>query len=478
VVFDLGKPDQQEPGGRLWAVEALGPNEALIRLDVDFDSSNIPNGCRVWKTDDPVVKKELEQSYQNDPIYHRVPVHVKAVGNVGGALTIFLSDDTGLRVEVSWLGPLEVPRKHPFNGELLREQFDRLGDTPFQLGRAEIDCPQPVLVPKSILNDLRRQAVQKLCELRIAREAKAIAEPEALKTLRSEIPKAKPSTRPPSITVLVRNLDQLAAVLEDAESVSMVYCDFEDLRKYKEAVPLARAREIPIGLAPLRIQKPGEEGFLSPILHAQPDAVLIRNLAALLYFQEKLPSARLIGDFSLNVANELTAAFFVKSGLERLIPSFDLNWEQFQALMRRVPVEWFEPVIHQHMPMFHMEHCVFAAFLSNGRDFRDCGRPCDDHKVELRDRVNADFPVIPDTGCRNTVYNSQAQSAIEYLPQMQALGLSRFRIDLLRERGTEVQSLLTTYRRVLAGQEDGKETWKKLRVMNQLGVTRGTLKLV
>jgi U32 family peptidase len=65
------------------------------------------------------------------------------------------------------------------------------------------------------------------------------------------------------------------------------------------------------------------------------------------------------------------------------------------------------------MPMFHMEHCVFAAFLSNGKDWRDCGRPCDRHKVDLRDRVGAAFPVIADVGCRNTVFNSVPQSAAD-----------------------------------------------------------------
>ena len=67
--------------------------------------------------------------------------------------------------------------------------------------------------------------------------------------------------------------------------------------------------------------------------------------------------------------------------------------------------------------MFHMEHCVFAAFLSNGKDWRDCGQPCDHHKVELRDRVGATFPVTPDAGCRNTVFNAVLQSAAEYVPR-------------------------------------------------------------
>ena len=128
--------------------------------------------------------------------------------------------------------------------------------------------------------------------------------------------------------------------------------------------------------------------------------------------------------------------------------------------------------------MFHMEHCVFAAFLSTGKDHRDCGRPCDTHKVELRDRVGANFPVLPDTGCRNTVFNSVAQSAAEYVGRMRDLGLRTFRIDLLRENAEQAKQLLDRYARVIAGVDDGRATWRELRVLNQLGVTRGTLNLV
>ena len=128
--------------------------------------------------------------------------------------------------------------------------------------------------------------------------------------------------------------------------------------------------------------------------------------------------------------------------------------------------------------MFHMEHCVFAAYLSKGKDWRDCGRPCDRHTVDLRDRVGAIFPVTPDAGCRNTVFNSVPQSGAEYVRRMQDLGVCRFRIDFVRETPEEAVALVETYRRVLAGADDGRQTWQRLRAMNQLGVTRGTLQLV
>ena len=83
------------------------------------------------------------------------------------------------------------------------------------------------------------------------------------------------------------------------------------------------------------------------------------------------------------------------------------------------------------MPMFHMEHCVFCAFLSTGTDYTICGRPCDKHEVKLRDRVGAEHPLKADAGCRNTVFNSQAQTGAEYVARMLALGARHFRIEFL-----------------------------------------------
>jgi putative protease len=158
-----------------------------------------------------------------------------------------------------------------------------------------------------------------------------------------------------------------------------------------------------------------------------------------------------------------------------LVPSYDLSWTQLAAMLGRFPPRRFEVVVHQHMPMFHMEHCVFCHTLSTGKDYRDCGRPCDRHRVELKDRAGAAHPLVADVGCRNTVYNAAAQSAAEYVPRMLQAGVRDFRVELLREAPAEVGPLLERYARVIAGVEDGRSAWRQLRVLNQLGVTRGTL---
>jgi putative protease len=531
VLFDVGTPEEKEPGGRVWGVKLLaqapkGPREVVLQFEANgLDFSRVHVGCAVYKTDDPALRKRLEQSYAQGKPARRVALTARVSGTPGGSLTLTLSD--GERAaSATWPGPLEPARKQPTSAEEVREQLSRLGDTPFALGEVAVELPPGVLVPRSVLNDLRRQVAGELAARRLESRAHAVAEPGALEKMRATLAGGgrKPSVpagvgaasraarlptshtdsplqsrpprrggpapergphgpRPPGMAVLVRTPDQLDAVLawtppDDLPKPAAVYCDFEDLRRYKDAVGRARAAGMPVGLAALRVWKPGEDGFQALVARAEPDIVLVRNLASIGYFQEELPHARLVGDFSLNVANELAADLLMSAGLERLVPSYDLNWEQFASMVRRSSPEWFEPVIHQHMPMFHMEHCVFAAFLSTGKDHRDCGRPCEAHKVELRDRVGANFPVLPDTGCRNTVFNSVPQSGAEYVGRMRELGLSRFRVDLLRESPEQVGKLLERYARVIAGRDDGRETWRQLRALNQLGVTRGTLTLL
>ncbi len=126
--------------------------------------------------------------------------------------------------------------------------------------------------------------------------------------------------------------------------------------------------------------------------------------------------------------------------------------------------------------MFHMEHCVFCAVMSPGKNKTDCGRPCDRHAVELRDRVGAEHVLHADIGCRNTLYNSQAQSGAEAVTPLIAKGVRHFRIELLNDApAAEVTKLISLYQQLLAGKITGHEVWRELKAANRVGVTRGPL---
>jgi putative protease len=259
-------------------------------------------------------------------------------------------------------------------------------------------------------------------------------------------------------------------------NVTRVYLDFEDIRRYAEAVKTSRScsGKTQIFLATPRIQKSGEEGFFKLIARAEPDGVLIRNLGAIEFFSGT--GLTMIGDFSLNVANPLSAEFLIQAGLDRLTVSYDLNIDQALALLRNAPPRWFEVTLHQHMPMFHMEHCAFAAFLSQGKSFLDCGRPCDRHNVKLRDRVGMEHPLKADVGCRNTLFNAVAQTGARYYDEMRRAGLAHFRVELLEESSDETTQIIRLYQELLSGTKRGDSLWRELKAQSQFGVTAGTLR--
>jgi len=182
------------------------------------------------------------------------------------------------------------------------------------------------------------------------------------------------------------------------------------------------------------------------------------------------------GDYSLNIANHFTADYFKnRFALESVTASYDLNVTQLESLLQAAPPEWFEVTVHQHMPMFHMEHCVFCAFLSKGTDYTNCGRPCDVHDVRLRDRVGAEHALKADAGCRNTVFNSQTQTGAEFVERMIQLGVKNFRIEFLNEKPDQVKETIAKYRQLLRGEITGTQLWRELTLHNQIGVTRGQM---
>jgi putative protease len=291
----------------------------------------------------------------------------------------------------------------------------------------------------------------------------------------------------PALVVLVRTFAQLEAALKCG--VETVYCEFENPKKYREAVerardvwrvaydtdspsPATRRPSPAIFVAPPRIFKAGEEWILQQVRSSNADGYLVRNYDHLNFFAND----RRRGDYSLNIANRFAADYFKnKFGLEFVTPSYDLNFSQLEALLRAAPPEWFEVTIHQHMPMFHMEHCVFCAFLSGGTDYTNCGRPCDTHVVKLRDRVGAEHALKADAGCRNTVFNSQTQTGAEYISKMIGLGVRNFRVEFLDETAETVERTIASYRQLLRGEISGTQLWRELKLMNQLGVTRGQI---
>lgn len=490
VVFDAGRPDEKEQGGRIYFVDEQNGETALRFGRGDIDFARLHVGDRVWKTNDPELDRRVRQTFEGDQIRFRRELFLEVHGHAGVPLTLIARDMEGHIAQVDSSVPLAKAEKQPLTTERLTDQLGRLGGTPFKLGSLENFLEGEVILPVSELNELRRRAAAEVEAQRAVPRRWTITTPvgavaldrPGLATIETgPLGTTASAVATPEIVVVIRELHQLTAAW--SAGARTIYCEFENPKHYREAVASFRQLQVThpptsgmgpasIWVAAPRVFKPGEEWIIKQVLSCEADGYLVRNYDHLEWFAGK----RVRGDFSLNVANPLTADYFVNHhGLERVTASYDLNIAQLEALLQTAPGTWFDITLHQHMPMFHMEHCVFCGFLSTGKDYRDCGRPCDSHRVALRDRVGAEHPLKADAGCRNTVYNSRAQTGAEYASRLIELGARSFRVEFLTETAEEVQRTVSRYQELIAGRISGADLWRELKLVNQLGVTRGQM---
>jgi putative protease len=202
--------------------------------------------------------------------------------------------------------------------------------------------------------------------------------------------------------------------------------------------------------------------------------ILVRS-AGLLEEFARIKELPLFGDFSLNAANAITIQELLGRGLRRITPTHDLNARQIAELARAGSAEQIEAVAYQHLPVFHTEHCVFCRFLSSGTSYKDCGRPCEKHRVELRDGSGRAHPLMADVGCRNTLFGAEAQEASAHLAEWLDAGIRHFRLEFVHESPEAVARAARAFGDALKGRCSPADLRRKLQQLAPEGTTEGSL---
>ena len=468
VVFDAAgwrSPQEHEEGGRIYQAEPQAGGKLQLRFgNGEVNAGRIREGDLVWRTHDPA----LDRVVRTLPV-SKQPVQVKARARVGEPLQLEWRVRE-VSVTVASEEPLGAAQNRALDEGYLRDQLGRLGNTPYELASVELDVEGAPFAPSSLLNQLRRRAVE-LLEARQSTPAEInVADPlAALGHLRP--PAVSSEAGAPQLHLLVRTPEQLEAALDfRPTSITLDYLDLYGLRPSLDRIKKAG---IEARVASPRVLKPGEER-IAEFLRKSDCGILVRS-AGLLEILSKQEHGALSGDFSLNAANAITAHELFGRGVHRLTPTHDLNAAQIAQLARDSGADRIEAIVYQHLPVFHTEHCVFCRFLSTGTSFKDCGRPCEKHRVELRDSNGRPHPVMADVGCRNTVFGAEAQEASQHLELWQAAGIRHFRVEFVHESADAVTQVARAFAAALSGECSGAELRRKLRQIAPQGTTEGSL---
>ena len=465
VVFDAAgwrSPEEPEEGGRVFQTARAGPHVELRFANNAIRFDRIRPGDLLWRTHDPDLDRAVKQYIDPAAPVAKQPltVHVRALAGEP-LIAEWICGKIRVTVEST---PLECAQSRGLSLEVLREQFGRLGNTPYRLEEITLDTEGAPFVSTSMLNQLRREAVDRL-------QAAAVQpRHQTSPTARPALPGragGNPAVNA-NLHVLIRTQNQLDAAIQfRPASITLDYLDLYGLRPSVERIKEA---DIAARVASPRILKPGEHRITN-FLRSLDCTILVRSTGML----DPLHGAKLVGDFSLNAANSLTAESFLALGLERITPTHDLNAAQIAQLARDVGGDRIEVVAYHHLPVFHTEHCVFCRFLSTGTSYKDCGRPCEKHRVELKDQNGRAHPVMADVGCRNTVFGAEAQQASAHFEEWRSAGVEHFRLEFVHESPEQVERVFRLFESALNGELTAQRLASELKKAAPQGITEGSL---
>ena len=325
-------------------------------------------------------------------------------------------------------GPVpEAARNVPLTQEKVAGQLTRTGGTPYVCEKALVKVEEGLSLPLSALNNLRRQALEELSNLRMTPPQRR--KEEFHPGVRYQNPKEAPL-----VTVSVQDVNQITPELL-ALKPALLYIPADQGAAHPEVVERCRAAGVPVAVNLPRICSDTERQALESDLNTLHKLGVEETLAGTLGVAKQAMELgfRVRGDYGLGVYNSQTVKDLKRLGFTGLTASFELKLAQIRDLSKPIPMEM---IGYGRLPLMITENCI----VHNHSGQHTCGK---DNR--LVDRKGEHFPVVKAWGCRNEILNAKKLFLADKAADYSRLGLWAVRLQFTTEDAAECVRVLERY---------------------------------
>ena len=437
-------------------IETIGYKDETIELDFVGEARK---GQIVFKTSDSELMDRVQATFTQDKEFVKNIIDAKITIKLGQKPILTLMDRNKNKATVEGDKIVEEAMKVALSKEKVDTQLRKLGNTPYELDKLEIDLDDNVSLPVSLLNQMRRDCIELLDKERV------IIKDRKYKNKNVKYnPIQYNRNKKQEISVKVKNLEQLESALECG--VDRIY--YEDTNTIDKAMSLALKYNKKVIYSAPRIIRNKEYNQLAKANNAGVESVQVGNYGSIDYFKDK----ELNIDYYLNAFNSETINYYKEIGADTLCISQELNLNEIKETIKYTDIN-IESVVYGYTPLMITEYCPMGVIV------RDCKKDkrvakCKESIYALRNSKGDEFRVSQDIFCRSTIYNSNVTCMLDNLYELNEIGINILRLDFTLEDKDTVKEVIEAHQEVLANSYKlGIKATKLYNKLDSKGTTSG-----
>ncbi len=388
----------------------------------------------VYKTSDVMLLKNAEESYKKTQNQNKISINMSIEISIDNPIKLSLWDNENyVTVESEKL--VEKGINISLTKKKIQEQMNKLGNTPYKLENIKIDLQENSMVSLSILNNIRRDGVEKLSNKRKAKYNRRKITREQLEDKISELfnysnSLNKDTAKNNQISVSIKNkiqFNQLNLSKLDRIYIPLMEDTFECIEKIK-----VHKKEVFISIDRIL----GNRDFdditheIKKIGLSNIDGIRVANLGVLKFVKDNFKT-KIHGDIGLNTFNLSTVKLFKDYGLNSITLSPELKIEQISKI-GDYPLLPYEVIGYGYLPLMIMKYCPLSIM-------KECKKEqvCNDCRFQtgfgLKDRKGMIFALEKER--KNTIlYNCNPIMVADHINDLYKCGINLIRLDFTIEK--------------------------------------------
>lgn len=463
-------------GDGIEIIDDSGEGKGLIidSIQVDEDVAKIKNvrtanvGDLVYKTLDIDLNERARESFEHIDQDKKHTLYMKINIEIDKPITLTVVDKD-IEVEVKSEELVEVARNVSLTKERVIEQMEKLGSTPYRLENIDISIEDGSMIRVSVLNNLRREAVEKLIDARSDFNKRNFVD---VKSMGQNIKKlfTFPKNRGKvarKISIKIENISQLREL--DLNKVDRIYLNFTT--KLKEAIDEIKNTDVEIYVATQKIIENKDFKDLKTVLDSVVeiiDGVSVSNLGTLKFVKDNYDTS-IHADYGLNIFNSQTVNLLSEHGVRSVTLSPELKLNQLEKISRNQILD-YEVVGYGYLPVMVMKHCPMSV-IKNCKSSKEC-KTCElKEGYGLLDRKDMIFDFKRNENS-TIIYNSQPMVIPEHLKKIYSNQVNMVRLEFTKENNiSEIQNLYYDFANDNIDIDEVERRVEKLKTKE--GITKG-----